>query len=349
MKRREFLQFLGLGLGAGCLLRRLPWVGAAQADLAHAALPGVRLALLADAHLQDGQADRPEAQALARAVAEIRAWQPAPDMVLLAGDLAHRGDPRALSLGREILSDLPSPLVAVMGEGDGLPDAAGPWRQLFGEPWFSRNLGGLQVLGLHTAWCPGPGGPVFQVGEAGYRWLARELAHLDQDTPLLILSHAPLAQVFHPWQQWTADAGRLTPLLAPFRQVLCLHGHVHQSGVRGQGLAVRGQGFGIRGLGFGAQESGFGIRDSGFGVRKEMPGGQWPASESFCDSDESYFLETENHLSHQGIPATAWPLPTPLQGTPVSLRPGQGPRGCGWGLLTLAPDAWQFHPQDWLA
>ncbi|MEW6387332.1 MAG: metallophosphoesterase [Thermodesulfobacteriota bacterium] len=308
MQRREFLQRLGLGLAGAWAGSRLAWPRTALGGG-----PELRLALLADAHLPDGHAGSPEAQALARAVAEIRALRPAPDLTLFAGDLAHAGDGPALGLGREILMDLPGTLLLVPGEGDASPDSSGAWGQLFGEAGFLHTYQGLNLLGLYTAWLPTPIGPVFQVGEAQARWLARELPRLDPETPLLILSHAPLDRIFHPWQQWTGDAFRLLPLLGRFNEVLCLHGHVHQAGVRGQGSGVSR-------------------------AVDHVP---------FMTGDLGQIAE--NRLSHQAIPATAWPLPVALQGTPAALCPGQGPQGCGWGLVSHQQGAWHFHPQIWLA
>ncbi|HZE21935.1 MAG TPA: hypothetical protein VE082_07780, partial [Desulfobaccales bacterium] len=86
MNRREFIKQLGLGLAAGWAAGRLSWPRAALASE-----PGLRLALLADSHLKSGQEMRPEARALARAVAEINALSSPPDLVLMAGDLAHKG------------------------------------------------------------------------------------------------------------------------------------------------------------------------------------------------------------------------------------------------------------------
>jgi Icc protein len=238
MKRREFLRLISLGLAA-CSMGQITWPRKA----APAAAPELRLAFLADAHLMEGDDRRPEAQALARAVSEIRGLEPAPSLVLFAGDLAHRGHPAALTLGREILADLPSPCLLLMGEGDGLPDAAAPWRRLFGDPWFSqvfqktengKQKTFLQILGLHTAWCPGPGGPLFLVGAPGRRWLTRELNRLDPEIPLLVLSHAPLNPIFRPWQQWTLDGPQVLALLSRFRQVVCFHGHTHYTVVSGQ-------------------------------------------------------------------------------------------------------------------
>jgi len=340
MERREFLGLLGWGLAAAGAGAGLSWPFRALAGSA----PEVRLALLADAHLPDGDEGRAEALRLARAVAEIRALRPSPDLVLLAGDLAHRANPRALALGREILADLPAPLLAVMGEGDGLPDAAGPWRRLFGEPGFSHTLEPnpspgnpslnlltetgnrqpqtvIQILGLHAAWCPGPGGPGFYVGAAGRGWLSRELARLDPERPLLVLSHPPLGRFFHPWQQWTGDAPQVLALLSGFSSLLCVHGHVHFPEVWGVGA------------GGGGTEAGPG------------PGG------GLFDSSQG--ASTANRKSPTvvclGLPATAWPGPLALQGTPATRRPGLAPQGCGWGLLTLRGRDWQLTPQLWQA
>jgi 3',5'-cyclic AMP phosphodiesterase CpdA len=119
--------------------------------------PELLLALLADAHLPDGNDRRPEALALARAVAEIRSLSPPPDLVLFAGDLFHRGRPDALDLGREILADLPAPVWAVRGEGDHSRGGESVWVRRWGEPWFSRSHRGCRVIGLDTRCAALPG------------------------------------------------------------------------------------------------------------------------------------------------------------------------------------------------
>jgi hypothetical protein len=313
MNRRDFVQKLGWGLAGAWAVGRVSWPPPALAGV-----PELSLACLADAHLLDGDERRPAAQALARAVAELRGLKPTPDLVLFAGDLAHNGDPAALALGQEILSDLPAPLALVLGEGDGRPDGVAAWRRLFGEPWFSLVLpetGNRKpetaILGLHTAWCPGPGEPLFRVGAAGRRRLARELDRLDPETPLIILSHAPLDPVFRPWQQWTLDGPEVLAQLSRFRQVLCLHGHMHNAVVSGQ----------------------------------------WPVVSKGQDFSEIFLTEnrkqkTENRFSIS-LPATAWPGPQALQGTPARLRPGLGPTGCGWLLLTGGAASLQLRPQIW--
>jgi hypothetical protein len=314
MDRREFVKRVGLGLAAGWTMGRLAWPFAAQA-----AEPEVRLALLADAHLKDGNDRRPEALALARAVAEIGKLSPPPELVLFAGDLAHRGRPDALDLGRELLADLPAPVLAVCGEGDHGPRGNSAWVRRWGPPWFSRVFSGFHLLGLDTALSPAVGGPVFELGAVQRRWLARELAILSPDTPLVILSHAPLARLFHPWQQWTGDALEVARLLRRFSQVVCLHGHVHGAGIRGQG--------------------------SGAGYLETKPLNYLRTADLSLLSQNPE-PKTQNHVS---LPATSWPRPLAVMGTPATPRPGLGPGGCGWALATLSPTSRHFQPYLWQA
>ena len=347
MLRREFLRSLGWSLAGGWTVSRLDWPAPAQA-----AAGKVRLALLADSHLPDGNDRGPEALALARAVAEMRGLNPPPDLVLFAGDLAHAGRPDALALGQEILSDLPAPLAAVRGEGDGA-GISPTWRRLFGEPRFAHvfsanpsypglpnpreglNLNAnllrktengkrktvIQLLGIDTSLAPTSLGPVFQVGREQRQWLSRELARLDPGMPLVILCHAPLVEIFRPWRQWTQDGPEVMRLLSRFSQVYCFHGHVHGGAVSRQLSAF-------------LRETENGKRKTGEEVRETHP--------TFSANRKP---QTVNHP----LPATAWPLPSPLQGTPASPRPGLGPQGCGWGLVTLGSNSLEYRLQWWQA
>jgi len=318
MNRREFCQRATLALGGFCLAAGLRWPLAAQA-----AGPLLRLALLADAHLPDGNAGRPEARLLARAVAEIRALRTPPDLVLFAGDLAHDGNPKALALGREILADLPGPLLLVPGEGDRGPGVVGAWPRLFTEVPFLHSWRGVNLLGLDTAWEPTSHSPGFALGESQRRWLAATLPRLDPETPLLVLSHAPLGEIFRPWGQWTRDAHFITPLLSPFRRVVSVHGHIHHSGVSNEWSVVKDQ---------------------------------WSTTRNCAHSLKPAFLSTQNPKPGTPnlplplpLPATAWPFPSPLQGTPRKLRPGLGPQGCGWVQLSVQGGAWEVQPHFWQA
>ena len=309
MERREFLRRLSLGLAAGWVEARWSW----PRPLA-AAAPVWRLALLADAHLKNGKADRPEALALARAVAEIRALRPAPDLVLFLGDLAHKGRPDALDLGREILADLPGSLHMLRGEGDWGPGGEAPWRRRFGEPWFSRSCGEAQVIGLDTTLTRTRRGPIFEIGAAQLSRLARELAALSPETAIIIASHAPLARLFRPWQHWTGDSAAVAAQFARFPRVLCLHGHVHAAA--GARVAMDGP--------------------------PQAPG-------TWSRPPDAVATTGSGGVMHCGLPATAWPRPLAVQGTPAIPRPGLGPHGCGWTLLTRDRVAAQLQPRLWQA
>ncbi len=204
------------------------WPGAWPVSGEPAANPGIVIACLADAHLRDGRTGAPEARSLARAVTEIRALKPAPDLVIFAGDLAHDGDPFALALGAEILAELPMPLLAVRGEGDGDP-LAPPAGKSSGDGRFFYSCNGVNLLGLDTVWQHGPHGPGFVLGGPQQRWLAEMLPRLDPAAPLVVLSHAPLAPIYRPWGQWTRDSGPWLDRLAGFHNVTYVHGHVHHA------------------------------------------------------------------------------------------------------------------------
>ena len=354
MERREFVKQVGLGLAAGWAVGRLSWPFSAWA-----AGPELRLALLADAHLKDGNDRRPEARALARAVAEIRKLSPPPELVLFAGDLAHRGRPDALDLGKEILADLPAPCWAVRGEGDHGRGGKSAWVRRWGEPRFSRAFRGFHLLGLDTSLNPRAGGPVFEIGADQRQWLARELGSLSPATPLIILSHAPLRRIFHPWQQWTGDAAAIAPLLSRFNQVLCVHGHVHGAGIRGQGRGINGEIPPIPPFQKGGMVAGLFCEEGGRAESPPLPkgdlGGFSSAWANFNDFESFEWVTenrkptTENLLIHFGLPATSFPRPLAVQGTPRVMRPGVGPRGCGWALATLSDTSRQFQPYLWQA
>jgi Icc protein len=291
MQRREFVKTLAKGMAAGWVCQF--WPGAFPFSGEGVASPQLSIACLADPHLMDGNVQRPEAQALARAVAEIGALTPAPRLVLFAGDLAHDGKATALALGEEILADLAQPILAVRGEGDGSPVKGNAGWRIFQEGHFCCSHDGVNLLGLDTTW-QGPPGPGFALGAAQRRWLSQVLPRLDPIAPLVVLSHAPLTPIYRPWGQWTRDSSPVLEHLACFKKVLYVHGHVHH----GDMLAAKNLDF---------------PRSDNWFFRKPQTDNRKPV--------------------HLALPATSWPLPCALTGTPRELRQGLGPRGCGWALL----------------
>jgi Icc protein len=308
MQRREFIRKLASGMAAGWAFSH--WPGAFPLSSEVVANPDLSIACLADPHLRDGNDQRPEALSLARAVTEIKNLSPAPHLVLFAGDLAHDGNPMALALGEEILSDLAMPVLAVRGEGDGNPGKGKAGGRFLSEGRFFYRYEGVNLLGVDTVWQDGPHGPAFTLGEAQQRWLAAVFPRLDPATPLVVLSHAPLVPIYRPWGQWTRDSELLLDQLSGFKNVLYVHGHVHHGD-----LLAR-------------QDLNIPVSDNWFFRRQK----------------------TENRKPiHLALPATSWPLPCALMGTPQELRPGWGPRGCGWALLHQGDQTPQFRQVLWQA
>lgn len=230
VSRREFLKHLGLGMAAGAVglpMTASPIFGSRAQDGPSRAL---KVALLADAHLPDGNHETGAAKNLLTAVAAINAQNPPVDLVFLAGDLSAQGDGAALWLGREILTSLKAPCWIMPGEHD-CPAAAGALgKDIFGNNTFSFGHQGAHFIGLDTNVInPATGKVYFKYGDHHHRWLAKELAPVPLEIPLIILSHAPLYRLFQPWQWWTENTESLYDLLKPRENVYLLHGHVHQN------------------------------------------------------------------------------------------------------------------------
>ena len=68
----------------------------------------------------------------------------------------------------------------------------------------------------------------FEVGEAGRDWLRQTLAKVSKNTPIVLMTHAPLYKYYRPWNFWTEDAEIVQEMLFPFQSVTVLHAHTHQ-------------------------------------------------------------------------------------------------------------------------
>jgi len=76
------------------------------------------LAQLSDPHLRAGGDDGGAGPALAKAVEAVLALRPAPDAVLVSGDLGDAGDPAEYARARELLAPLAMPVLALPGNHD---------------------------------------------------------------------------------------------------------------------------------------------------------------------------------------------------------------------------------------
>ncbi|HAY23314.1 MAG TPA: hypothetical protein DCY27_14355 [Desulfobacterales bacterium] len=229
MDRRLFLKHLGFCLAANAIgipLTSGPSGAPAQDE---SSATTFKVAFLADAHLPDGKPDSIAARHLALAVEEINGQEPPVDLVFFGGDLTHDGNPKALSLAKEFFSSLRPPVWLLPGEKD-YPIASGSlWTEIFGRSTFSFIHKGVHFIGLNTVhFGQKAGSGLFQISHPQHHWLAAELAETPCELPLIIVSHAPLYRLFHPWQWWTEGAETVHDLLQARQRVILLHGHVHQ-------------------------------------------------------------------------------------------------------------------------
>jgi 3',5'-cyclic-AMP phosphodiesterase len=137
------------------------------------------LAQLSDPHIRLGD-DAPD-RALAAAVAAVAALDPAPDAVLVSGDLADSGDPREYARVRELLAPLPMPYHVLPGNHD---DVAALEAE-FGPAEYAVDAGDLRLVAVDSTI---PGGP----GD-GRIPLERIEARLNGGKPTIVaMHHAPL-------------------------------------------------------------------------------------------------------------------------------------------------------------
>ncbi|WP_442753520.1 metallophosphoesterase family protein [Methylocystis sp. JAN1] len=187
---------------------------------------------------------------LKRAVAEANLIQPEVDFVMFGGDLAQLGKREELDHGAEMLSALKGKLYAVMGEHDYYLDLGDYWSKLYGPQWYSFDVKGVHFIVLNSilttdewtfhrwptaeqrmlemAGLDNPNGSPFMVGEKQRKWLADDLSKVSKDTPVVVFSHSPLQKIYKGWNFWTDDAEEVQALLAPFKSVNVIYGHVHQ-------------------------------------------------------------------------------------------------------------------------
>lgn len=208
---------------------------------------------ISDAHIQQIKGAtfvRNWDQGLKRAVAEANLLKPESDFVMFGGDLAQLGKKEELDHGAEMLSALRPKLRCVMGEHDYYLDLGEYWSKLYGPQHYSFDHKGVHFVVLNSilttdewtyrrwptserrmaemADLDNPNGSPFMVGETQRVWLREDLAKIDHDTPVVVFSHSPLQKIYKGWNFWTDDAEQVQELLAPFKSVNVIYGHVHQ-------------------------------------------------------------------------------------------------------------------------
>ena len=172
------------------------------------------------------------AGALTRAIAAINRLDPAPDLVVLTGDLVESGKPEEYAHLRSLLAPLRMPLLAIPGNHD----ARDPMREAFaGDAYLPRHgflnyaIEGypMRIIGLDTL-TPGEGGGA--VCSERLRWIDDALAAAPDQPTLVLMHHPPFITGIRRMDQLGLDgSAALAEVIRRHPQVeriLC--GHLHR-------------------------------------------------------------------------------------------------------------------------
>jgi 3',5'-cyclic AMP phosphodiesterase CpdA len=157
-------------------------------------LEPMRIVHLADFHLPGTPGKllhgaNPHAN-LAAAVAAIRKQVPAPDLVVLGGDLLEDGEHASYQAVLDLFKDLQVPVHAVLGNHDslaGFRKTAQPGRGAEFAGYYSFDLKGTHFVLLHT---PCAGKEFGRLEEKQLLWLNEDL-HRNAQKPVLVFLHHP--------------------------------------------------------------------------------------------------------------------------------------------------------------
>ena len=185
------------------------------------------LAQLSDLHLRAGEDDRGAAPALEAVVGAVLELRPAPDAVLVSGDLADLGEPAEYARARELLAPLPMPVHVMPGNHDDRERLA----ECFGQPArYATTVGELRLVVCDTTL---PGRMEGRLDDERLAWLEAELDAAGGAPVVVAMHHPPLLTgipVLDDIGLPAADRAALGALLARSPRVRrVVAGHVHRT------------------------------------------------------------------------------------------------------------------------
>lgn len=228
MQRRDFLNLTAAGGGAvffsglaGC---------ATYGNPAAAPTSDFYFVQLSDCHWGFEGAPNPDAKGtLPKAIAAVNALAIPPEFIVFTGDLTHTTDDpqerrRRLAEFKSIVAELKVQKVYFLaGEHDAALDRGEAFKEYFGKTHYTFDHRGVHFIALDNVSDPGS-----KIGEEQLQWLRDDLAKLNQDAPIVVLTHRPLFDLAPKWDWATRDGAAAIALLMPFRNVTVFYGHIHQ-------------------------------------------------------------------------------------------------------------------------
>jgi Icc protein len=200
--------------------------------------PRMLIAHISDFHvfakLPETTIVRPDADdAASKVVADIAAFTPKIEAVMLTGDLTDGGSEEDYALLSDILSPLDVPVFVVPGNHDARPGlrAAFADKLPFGPGPFlnyEARFGDLRILALDTLWAGQVAG---RLENSQLAWLAERLAAPIDALTLILMHHPAFPSQIAPLDAMALQGGRaeFEQLIVDYRGPLrILSGHIHR-------------------------------------------------------------------------------------------------------------------------
>jgi len=186
---------------------------------------------LSDTHWGfDGAKVNPDSQGtLKKAVAAVNSLEEQPDFVVFTGDLTHTTDDvkirnDRMSQFKDIVGGLKVKTVYFMaGEHDASLDRGDAYQQHFGKLNYTFDHKGIHFIVLDNVSDPGA-----IIGDTQLAWLKGDLKKQKTTSPIVVLTHRPLFDLYPQWDWATKDAGPVIDALMPYQNVTVFYGHIHQ-------------------------------------------------------------------------------------------------------------------------
>jgi 3',5'-cyclic-AMP phosphodiesterase len=169
------------------------------------------------------------------AVSRINALPTRPSLVLHTGDLTHLSKPKEFDTVAQVMGSIKTQQAFyVPGEHDYFVDNGNRFLERFGKGtkglgWQSFDFKGVHFVGLvNVANIANGQTPLGVLGNEQLAWLEKDVAGLQDSTPVVVFAHVPLWTVYEQWGWGTDDAAQALGYLRRFGSVSVLNGHVHQ-------------------------------------------------------------------------------------------------------------------------
>jgi 3',5'-cyclic AMP phosphodiesterase CpdA len=229
--RRELLALAGLG-GLGIVFgSSLTPPAAAQGYGTPSAAPPEDFFFiqLSDTHwgFNDSAINPDSAGTFKKVVTAINTLSRQPDFIAFTGDMIHTTDDpkerrRRMAEMRDMVTLLKIKDVRFApGDHDAQKDLGDAYQEFFGRLHYTFDHKGYHFIVLDNT-----SDPDQKLGESQLAWLAADLAQLAAATPVVVLTHRPLFELYRPWGWWTPDGDRALALLSKFKTTV-FYGHVH--------------------------------------------------------------------------------------------------------------------------